>query len=261
MKLHVRAWPAVGIGSALARHDAVVVVASLHASGEALAEAARTLSAHERTRYEDYTNAVVARRFAVARALVRHVLSDALGMAPAAVPIVSGLHGKPRLAYEASTRPLWFSVAHTEDLALVALSYGSEVGVDVERIRAIEQWERVADRVLDPAERAQLRVAVDAGEDAGTAFLRHWCRVEAELKAIGCGIAGLEAHLAGKRPLGLRVRDLDALPLPADVAATGARYQASVALCAAGVESARQSAFAASQASMPTTRPARASTA
>ena len=98
-------------------------------------------------------------------------------------------------------------------------------------------------------------------EDAGTAFLRQWCRVEAELKAIGCGIAGLEDHRAGKRPLGLRLRDLADIPLPAPVAATGARYQAALALCAPGVESARQSALAASQEATPTMSPARASTA
>jgi phosphopantetheinyl transferase len=177
-------------------------------------------------------------------------------MAPERVPLREGVHGKPALA-RALARPLWFSVAHCEELLVVALSRTADVGVDLERARSIEQWERVADRVLDRAERAQLSRAVDEGQDPGTAFLRHWCRVEAELKAIGCGIVGLEDHRAGKRPLGLRLTDLTELPLPTTLAASGARYQAAVALCAPAVESARQKGLADSHAARPIARAAK----
>jgi phosphopantetheinyl transferase len=170
------------------------------------------------------------------------------------------LHGKPALGRDSVARPLWFSVAHCEDLLLVALSRAADVGVDLERARSIEQWERVADRVLAPGERVQLQRTVEAGEDAGTAFLRHWCRVEAELKAIGCGIVGLEEHRAGKRPLGLHVMDLVDLPVPAALRANATRYQAALALCSPGLDSVRHSAAASGHAASPTAKPARAST-
>lgn len=253
-------WPAADVSARLAAHEAVVCVASLHASEAELARVVTLLSASERARFADYSNAVVARRFAIGRSLLREIVGCALGLAPEAVPLREGVHGKPALAGALIGRPLWFSVAHCEDLLAVALSRAWDVGVDLERARAIEQWERVADRVLAPAERAQLQRAVDLGDDPGRAFLRHWCRVEAELKAVGCGIVGLEDHRAGRRPLGLRVLDLD-LPLPAAIAGTGARYQAALALCAPGVESARQSALAIPQAAKPANPPARASTA
>jgi phosphopantetheinyl transferase len=243
-----------------AEHDVVIYAASLLADDVSVQRRLAVLPEEERERFEAYTNAVVARRFAVARATLREILGGIVGIAPAAVPIRYGLHGKPALARSVGPRHVWFSVAHCEDLALVAVSRCSDVGIDLERARSIEQWERVADRVLDPVERAQLRNAVNAGAEAGTAFLRHWCRVEAELKAIGCGIAGLEAHRAGKRPLGFRWSDLGHLPLPADVEATGARYQAAVALCAPGVESARHTVIATSHDTAPTTNPASAST-
>jgi 4'-phosphopantetheinyl transferase len=254
-------WPVADVSARLAVHDAVVCVASLHATDAEVARVLPALCPRERDRYADYTNGVVARRFAMGRALLREIVGCALGMAPGTVPLREGLHGKPALGGALAGRPLWFSVAHSEDLLIVALSRTSEVGVDLERARAIEQWERLADRVLAPAERAQLQSAVDRGEDAGWVFLRHWCRVEAELKAIGSGIVGLEDHRAGRRPLGLRLLDLDALPIPPAVVASGARYQAALALCAPGVESARQSALATPQAARPTIPPARASTA
>jgi 4'-phosphopantetheinyl transferase len=260
IRLAIHRWPVADAAARLADRDVVIYCASLLADDAAVGRLLTQLAPDEQSRFASFTNAVVARRFAVARATLREILGAVLGLAPNAVPIRHGLHGKPALARGVGPRHVWFSVAHCEDLALFALSRSADVGVDLERARSIEQWERVADRVLDPVERAQLRHAVDAGGDAGTAFLRHWCRVEAELKAIGCGIAGLEAHRAGKRPLGFRCADLGQLPLPPEVEACGARYQAAVALCAPGVESARHTAAAASHETTPTITPASAST-
>lgn len=253
-------WPITDVSARLASHDAVVCVAALTGCDANVARAVAMLSSAERERHAAYTNAIVARRFAIGRALLREILGCVLGTAPERIPLCEGVHGKPSLGGEWRARPIWFSVAHCEDLLLVALSRTADVGIDLERSRSIEQWERVADRVLSPTERAQLQRSVEEGEDAGIVFLRHWCRVEAELKAIGCGIVGLEDHRAGKRPLGLRLLDLTDLPLPAPMRASTARYQAALALCAPGVESARQSALASSQAATPTIAPTRTST-
>lgn len=254
-------WPVADLSVRLASHDAVLCATSLCADDATLGRSLPLLSRDERARFEAYTNAVVARRFAVGRSALREIIGCALGMAPTCIPLREGLHGKPALGRDAGGRGLWFSIAHTEDVMLVALSRSFDVGIDVERSRSIEQWERVADRVLASGERAQLQHAVEAGEDAGTAFLRHWCRVEAELKAIGCGIAGLEDHRAGKRPLGLRIVDLKDVPFPDEAVSNGVRYQAALALCSPVVDSARQSARASAQAIAPTIEPVRASTA
>lgn len=262
LRVRVVRWPCTAADVTLAQHDVAVVTASLLASEETVRASLAALSGEERARYASYTNAIVARRYSVGRRIVREVLGIALGgIAPRDVPLGTGLHGKPTLRRGAVPRPVSFSVAHTEDLLLVAMSRTSEIGIDLERTRAIEHWERVAERVLDPVERAQLQSAVERGEEVERAFLRHWCRVEAELKAIGCGIEGLDAHRAGKRPLGLRVADLEELPLPADLARSGARYQAAVAVCCCGVESARQTTVAAHHEARPTATPARPSTA
>jgi 4'-phosphopantetheinyl transferase len=260
IRLAIHRWPVDDAAARLAGRDVLVYSASLLADEAEVPSRVAQLSSDEQSRFASFTNAVVARRFAVARATLREILGAVLNVAPSDVPIRHGLHGKPALARGVGPRPVWFSVAHCEDLALFALSRSADVGIDLERSRSIEQWERVADRVLDPVERAQLRTAVEEGGEAGTAFLRHWCRVEAELKAIGCGIAGLEAHRAGKRPLGFRWADLGQLPLPPDVEASGARYQAAVALCAPGVDSARHAITAASHDTAPTINPASAST-
>ena len=257
LRARVMRWPsadAARIGDA----DVKVYTASLLADGGTLERAVGTLSRAERERYSAYTNDVVARRFAVGRAMVREMLGALQSVSATSVRLVEGEFGKPALAPDAA-QPLWFSIAHCDDLLLVALSRVGEVGVDVERTRPIDCWERVADRTLAPAERTQLVRAVERGEDADYVFLRHWCRVEAELKAIGCGIHGLEAHRAGERPDRLRVVDLAKLPLPTELVTGSARYQAAVALCAPS-EKARQAVRAPSQQKMPSAAPARAST-
>jgi 4'-phosphopantetheinyl transferase len=258
LRTRVMRWPsadAARIGDA----DVKVYTASLLADPPQLERALAVLSRPERDRFSGYSNDVVARRFAIGRATLREMLGALLSQQPAAVRLVDGQFGKPALAYGTASSPLWFSVAHCEDLFLVALSRVGEVGVDVERTRPIDCWERVADRTLAPKERAQLLSAVEHGEGADRVFLRHWCRVEAELKAIGCGIHGIEAHRAGKRPAGLRVADLSDLPLPPGLTGGATRYQAAVALCAPS-DSARQAARAANQQSSPIAAPARAST-
>ena len=257
LRARVMRWPsadAARIGDA----DVKVYTASLLADDAQLDRAVALLSRHEHERFSSYSNGVVARRFAVGRAVLREMLGALQSLAPASLRLVDGEFGNPALA-GGGARQLWFSVAHCDDLLLVALSRQGEVGVDVERTRPIDCWERVADRTLAPSERSQLVRAVERGEGADQVFLRHWCRVEAELKAIGCGIQGLEAHRAGERPAGLRVADLTDLPLPPALAAGVTRYQAAVALCSPS-ERARQTARAASQQSSPSAAPARAST-
>lgn len=260
---HLR-WPG-DVGALMNACDAMVCTASLAMCPSDVAESMGVLNALERTRFAAYTNDIVARRFLAGRRALREMLASVLGMSPREVPLREGLHGKPYLA-AGTPGSVWFSVSHCDDLLVVAVSRTADVGVDVERCRAFEHWSRVADRVLDPHERRQLDLAVARGDDPSEAFLRHWCRVEAELKAVGCGIQGLDAHRAGMRPRGLRLADVDTLALPPDVAASGARYQAAVALCVPGstyettIDSLRQTASATRQASQPTTSPARAST-
>ena len=258
-RVHLAAWP-TPTDTLLDQFDVVVRTASLTTFAADLEETLDLLGPAERARFAEYGNSVVARRYACGRRLLRAVLAEPLGLAPREIALREGLHGKPYLA-PGQGPSLFFSVSHCEELFVVAVSRIAEVGVDVERARGFEQWERVAERVLDPDERRHLERAVRAGEDPSTAFLRLWCRVESELKAIGCGIAGLEAHRAGERPRGLRVADLRDLPLPKDVAASGARYQAAVALCSPGADQRRQSAVAPASQAIPVARPATASTA
>jgi 4'-phosphopantetheinyl transferase len=254
-------WPHASLLPLLEGGEVLVCGAALHADSTAAAQALGVLDPSERERFERYENAEVARRFATGRLRLREILGCILDLPPGAVPIQLGLHGKPMLARSAQSTGVRFSVAHCEELLIVAITRLGEVGVDVERVRPIERWARVADRVFGPVDRAALGHEVASGDQPSAAFFRFWCRTEAELKATGSGISGLSAHRDGWHPAGLRVTELSSIPMPDTLAAEGVRYQAAVAVCAPRESSPVHTPTDAAQLRAPSITPTSASTA
>ena len=254
-------WPHERLAALVARTEVLVCSVSLSPEGDAVAQALSVLDVNERERYERYENAAVARRYAVGRLRLREMLGDLLAIPPRAVPIQIGVQGKPALARGLHRSGVRFSVAHCEELMLVALSRVGEVGIDVERVRPIERWARVVDRVFNAAERAEIGREIARGDEPSSVLLRFWCRGEAELKAIGSGISGLSAHRDGWHPSGMRVAELSSVPMPSALASEGSRYQAAVALWTAREASASRNPAETSQARPPRITPTSASTA
>ena len=122
--------------------------------------------------------------------LLRCTLSAYLGIAPAAIPLVRGEHGKPVLADPSAFHGLHFNLSHGGDAWLCGISSDREIGVDVETRRQVPSAERLATRVLSGAERAALS-AIEPSDAAtrDAAFLRCWTRKEAVLKAAGSGFS------------------------------------------------------------------------
>ncbi len=122
-------------------------------------------------------------RFIVAHAFVRRVLAGCLDLDPAAIQFRAGPHGKPFIA--APPTPLQFNLSHSHAYALLAISDGRSVGVDIERVGEIEH-DLIADYFFSPAEASQLH-GTAAGEKA-RAFANCWTRKEAYIKATGVGV-------------------------------------------------------------------------
>ncbi len=145
------------------------------------------------------------RRFVVGRGILRILLGRYLGCAPAQVAFRYGAHGKPALAN--ASVGLHFNVAHSEGLALYAFTRAGEVGVDVECMRDLPDWEQVAEAAFSPHELAQLRACAPARRR--DEFFRAWTRQEAVLKALGTGLSGASGLGAES---GFNVYPLDAGP-------------------------------------------------
>lgn len=102
------------------------------------------LPAEERRRAAAIGPALRRRRWAASRWALRQALSRYLGVEPGALELRSAAAGKPWLADAPDLR---FNLSHSAAVALIAISVGREVGIDVERRRHrpaafYEEWTR-----------------------------------------------------------------------------------------------------------------------
>jgi 4'-phosphopantetheinyl transferase len=143
------------------------------------------LSDDERARAGRFVFERDARRFVAARALLRGLLADYLGAVPADLRFDVLEYGKPVLRVPHAA--LAFNLSHSENVAWFAFTDASAIGVDVERLRPIDDAHELAQRNYTPSECEQL--AQTPPVDRDLAFLRCWTRKEACLKAIGSGFS------------------------------------------------------------------------
>lgn len=143
-----------------------------------------SLSADERERAGRFRRPEDRRRYAVARGGLRAILGRYLGRQPGSLAFSYGPQGKPALP----DAPLHFNLAHSHELAVLAIASEGPVGVDVEYIHRSRDAAAIVDRFFTERERAVF--AALPGELRIEAFFRGWTGKEAYLKAIGKGLAG-----------------------------------------------------------------------
>lgn len=119
----------------------------------------------------------------VGRAVLRIFLAGYLGCEPQAVTFASTGMGKPILANQ---QGLYFNLSHSHGLGLIALSSSVEIGVDVEKVRLIENSLFLAERFFSPWESQTL--SQQPGTEMQSIFFQAWTRKEAFLKANGHGL-------------------------------------------------------------------------
>jgi 4'-phosphopantetheinyl transferase len=150
------------------------------------AAAAGALSEDERARTVRFRFEADRGRFVASHVALRRILASYLDATPASLAFGTGTHGKPFLDAPAHGRSLRFSLTHSGDLALVAVSQGRDLGVDVEQVRPRADLEGFAARYFSTRERDAL-AHVPPG-DRLRAFLEIWTLKEAYLKACGDGL-------------------------------------------------------------------------
>ncbi len=152
-------------------------------AGEAAYQMLRAwLSDDELRRADSFRFDTLRHRYVIGHGRLREILGLYLGREPGSLRFSSGAFGKPSLA---SLHPsLEFNLAHSGGLALVAVSAQPPVGVDLELIATAHlRYEEVAPLAFTRQERAWLEARPEP-----SAWLSHWTRKEAYLKALGLGL-------------------------------------------------------------------------
>ena len=155
---------------------------------------AALLDPEERARAERLRREIDRRRATASLGLRRLVLGSRLGVRPETLHFTYGESGKPHLLGFAH---ISFSVSHSSNLIVIAVADGVRLGVDVERVRALDT-ERIARRFFAPDEANALAALPES--DRPAAFFACWTRKEAIVKATGYGLAELHRFAVSIAP-------------------------------------------------------------
>lgn len=170
-----------------------------------------TLEFDERSRADRFHFAEDRRQFVVARGFLRLVVSRYLETSAEQLRFCYGTYGKPALDGVHRSSQLRFNMSHSHGVAIYALTYGREIGVDVEYIRDDFTSEEIARHFFSPFEVETLCALPP--EDRVTAFFKCWTRKEAYIKATGRGLSqpldGFDVTLAPGEPAALLRTDED----------------------------------------------------
>lgn len=126
-------------------------------------------------------------RFTVARAAMREILSRYTGVAAMDLHFSYGPRGKPELSGGLEQSGIKFNLSHSSECALLAVTLGLIVGVDIEWIKADFATDEIAERFFSVTEVENLRSL--AASQRAEAFFSCWTRKEAYIKALGEGFS------------------------------------------------------------------------
>ena len=140
------------------------------------------LSGEERVRAARFRTTELRVRFVVAHGAMRTILSGYLGIPANAVRFDTTEFGKPYVPGAGLT----FNLSRSEGLALCAITVAGQVGVDIERLRPVEDEDAIVHRYFAPAEMRQYEAVTS--QERTAVFFSTWTRKEAFVKAIGSGL-------------------------------------------------------------------------
>lgn len=142
------------------------------------------LSAHESERALRFHSPLHRQRFIAAHSLLRSIISLYIDASPR--EIIFGHEEKKKPFLQSPATSLQFNLAHSEHMAVYALTMNHAIGVDIEKIKQAYP-ENVAERFFH---RKEVNDLLHLDEDKRPEhFYRIWARKEAIVKAIGKGLS------------------------------------------------------------------------
>jgi len=158
----------------------------LEASVACLDQCRQTLCRAEEARAARFVHARSRDDFVVAHGVLRRLLGRYTGTAARELRFSSGPNGKPTLDASSSDAGVSFNMTHSHGRALIAVSDGREIGIDLEKVKPHVKALAIAQRYFASAERAAIERAPPPLQ--ARVFFRYWVAKEALLKGQGIGL-------------------------------------------------------------------------
>lgn len=159
---------------------------STNQSAETQLAAEKCLEDGEITQAAKFLRPELRTRFILRRAGMRQVLARYLGLAPGDLRFEYSLLGKPKLASR-NEIDLQFNMSHSGEWAAIAVCVGSRIGIDIERVRKVENAAGIVERFYSPEEWLFFSKLSECEKDK--VFLKTWTCKEAYIKATGEGLS------------------------------------------------------------------------
>jgi 4'-phosphopantetheinyl transferase len=169
------------------KQDIHVWAADLDRLLERISSLKETLSPDEQHRAARFHFERDRNRFIAGRSILREILSSYLEIHPPQVHLQYGPRGKPISTDLSGRHLLHFNLGHSEDLILIAVTRACAVGIDVERVRPIPEFENIIIQYFSAREAGEF-MALPKDQQLH-AFYQLWTRKEACLKATGEGLS------------------------------------------------------------------------
>ena len=118
---------------------------------------------------------------ATVRDTARRILAALLEIAPAAVELFETPKGKPLLRNDPG---LHFSISHSHDVSMIAVTQVAAVGVDIEQQRVVPNAETILRRFFTHEEID----AILSDDNRDLRFIEAWTRAEARVKVRGASV-------------------------------------------------------------------------
>lgn len=115
------------------------------------------------------------------RAATRCILASLLGIAPSDIELFDTPKGKPLLRNDSG---LHFSISHSRDLSMIAVTRVAAIGVDIEQLRAVPNAEAILRRFFTHEEINTIL----SDDHRDLRFVEAWARAESRVKVRGASV-------------------------------------------------------------------------
>lgn len=160
-------------------------IVSLDVSESCVLSMRQLLSADELVKSDRFYFERDRTHYTVCRGVLRELLSRYLNIPACELVFSYGTHGKPVI--QMGHNQVHFNVSHSAGLAIIGVTKGQHIGVDVEHIRPGLDTMSIAQRFFSTFEFTQLKMLPE--ELRQEAFFACWTRKEAFIKARGDGLS------------------------------------------------------------------------
>ncbi len=159
----------------------------LQANDESIKMCRARLSPDEIVRANRFLKEIHRQRYILGRGKLRQLLARYREADPAELRFRYSDHGKPDLTESGDGRRLRFNLSHSADMAVAAVVWDNEIGIDIEFMRSNVDFLKLANRFFAKSEAEAMR-ETPTGQRKEM-FFRIWTRKEAYIKAHGEGLS------------------------------------------------------------------------